>query len=43
VPRFQRLFVSCISENMDIVIEEWKGMTWNIDEETDLNIEAGVA
>lgn len=43
VPRFQRLFASCISQNLDMVIDEWKGMSWNLDDETDLNIEAGVA
>lgn len=26
-----------------MVIDEWKGMSWNLDDETDLNIEAGVA
>eukprot|EP00347_Sterkiella_histriomuscorum_P021471 403333864 len=43
VPRFQRLFIDCISDHTEMYIPEWKGVSWNIEDEMDLDIEAGMA
>ncbi|CDW82182.1 UNKNOWN [Stylonychia lemnae] len=34
VPKFQEIFLKCISEHIDYNVPEWKNVNWNIDEES---------
>lgn len=34
VPRFQSIFIECINFKLDHTIPEWKGVNWDIDDES---------
>lgn len=38
VPRFQHLFIDCISDKIDTRIPEWKGVNWDLDDDHSLEI-----
>jgi hypothetical protein len=44
VPRFQMIFLDCISDKIDKTqtISEWRNINWSLDEETSLEVSMGL-